>query len=422
MSGAIIITSSDLRPGCRDLALLRRKDPAVQMPAKSAIRMGSMRHEVRRECWRRRFWPPTLEQLASVAQEAATAFQDLSTEERELVSEQMVAALRTPDLWPPRSAVLAMEDWMPGIAEQHRVMHRGEPGWDVLIGFLPDGTEVHLRSRFDLVGIDESDVAVGVITDTKGAGGDYTYQAQHNALGASVLWDGIPRWRYQAVYLSSDRRPQVIEYDGEALALVRQQLLAEAARIAEELTTGSAEATPGDDCDWCPKRKTCAAAQRALTPLSSGAPAAWPTPAELPTLPTPELLAVFARFEPGKGLVDDYWEALRSAIKTRMEAEKLKRLIDEKTSSGLAFSEKSGGHDVASMAAFVAFVAKHGLKLDECAAPRWTETAKALRKIADQRVYETAVAELEALKVPKKRVTELRSIKDKAAARLPKEA
>lgn len=415
MSGSIIISSSDLRPGCRDLALLRRRDASVQLPPKAAIRMGSLRHDARRACWKRRAWPPSVDDLGHVLNDLSPQFADLNAEQREQVHEQMVAALRHADLWPHPSSVLAMEDWMPGIPSANRVTHRGEPGWDVLIGFLQDGTEVHLRSRFDLVCIDESDVAVGVITDTKGAGGDYTYQAEHNALGASILWDGIPRWRYQAVYLSSERRPQIIEFDTDTLDRVRHRLLAEAARIAGEIAEGVAEATPGEDCDWCPKRKTCEAAQRALTPLSSGTPSAWPTPAELPTLTSQELLEVYARFEPGKGLVDDYWDSLRSAIKARMEADKVKRLVDERTGAGLAFSEKSGGHDVSSMAAFCAFCAKHGLKLDECAAPRWTETLKALRKITDQRTYEAAIVELDALKVPKNRVLELRSIKAKEA-------
>lgn len=406
----IIIASSDLRPGCRDLALLRRMDPAVQMPNKLAIRKGSLRHDIRRECWRRKMWPPTVEQLTTICKDTwLPAYKDLMEDDFREVREQMLAALRVPDLWPPVSSVLAMEDWMPGVAT---VTHRDRPGWDVLIGFLADGTEVHLRSRFDLVSIDESNVAVGVITDTKGASGDYTYQAEHNALGASMLWDGIPTWRYQAVYLSSDRRPQVLEFDAPALERVRRKLMGEAVQIAAELEYRSADATPGDDCDWCPKRKGCPAVNAALTPMGARSVQEWPTPAELPTLPTPELLDVYLRFEPGKGLVDDYAKALRGELTARMEAEKTKRLVDG-TGAGVQLNDKSGGNDATSIEALVDFCRKHGLKLDDCLSPKWGEITKALRKYTAQKDIEDATAELVKLQTPKARVKELRSIKQR---------
>lgn len=410
---AIIITSSDMRPGCRDLATLIRLNPDVKQPASLAMRKGLLRHEVRRLCHASKQWPPTPEAMEVLCHDLWLAdYYDLMEDDYREVRDQMLAAIKVADLWPALDSVLACEDWMPSVDASNIVDHRGEPGWDVLIGFLPDGTDVHLRSRFDLTHIASDNAARGVLTDTKGAGGDYEYQADHNALGASILWDGIPEWEYRAVYLGSDRRPQVFVYDADKLAKVRKALMAEASRIHAELRAGAATPTPCDNCDWCPKAGECPAFQSALVPLETGPVPRWPAQAELPTLPDGELIELHQVWEPMSTRAEKYDKALGAALKARLK-ERNAPLIG-RNGKGLRLAQESGGADASSAAELVALIQKHGLKLDACINPVWSEITKGIQKYTVEADRLAAIADFEALKVPKKLKEVLRPAKETA--------
>lgn len=411
---SIIITSSDLRPGCRDLSTMIRLDPTVKRPDTLALRQGLLRHDVRRQCHRSKQWPPTREAMEAICKhEWLARYHDLMEDDYRAVRDHMLASVNVAELWPALDSILACEDWMPSVDASSLVEHRGELGWNVKLGVLKDGTPVYLRSRFDLAHLDPDNVSRGILTDTKGASGDYEYQADHNALGAFLLWDGIPDWEYRAVYLGSDRRPQVFTYDADKLAKVCKALMAEAARIHTELKAGGATPTPCDNCDWCPKAGACPAFQGALVPLETGpAPIRFPGPGELPTLPDADLIELHQVWEPMATRVEKYDKALGAALKARLKESKAPLIA--RSGKGLRLSQESGGSDVSDAAAFVALVQKHGLKLDDCINPVWGEVSRGLNKYVVEADRLAAIAEFDALKVPKKPKEVLRPAKEAA--------
>lgn len=415
MSSPVVISSTSRRNWleCGRLALWL-ESPGNEKPDRLAFRLGRFRHVVRFACFQRRLWPPTEGEMRQVCEDVWRAdFNDLEEDDFREQREKMAAFATVAAFWPPLDAVLCAETI--GIPAEYTVDHRGEPGFQVTIGHLADGTEVVLRGRFDLVYLAGTRVRV---QDPKGASGDYTYQAEPYALAAATLWPGFPGYDYDAVYITGGLREAPYTFDLQDIEDARAKLLAEASRKLAAIRAGEAEPTACAECVTCPIRHDCPEFQAALTPLTPADAAPMPRwPTDMRPLSDLQLLDVYRRFEAPEKVVNAYGDEIDAELKERLLTREDPTIIGP-DGIGVRLAREGNGAECSDIQRALDWADKYELPYDIFAI-RVEEARKALRKITDQRRYEDAVQELDALLVPRKPRLVLRPAK---APKIQKEA